>query len=289
MGERGPIQNVGRGAGPGTVADLWRSHRVDEILDIFDEYMHQIGTASRLVAHRTGAWHQTFHCWALHRTQTADYLLLQRRHESKDTHPDKLDVSCGGHLEAGETPSDGVRELNEELGIEVDFISLFPVGVHRYAADFGDVKDREFCHVFVLVRTGETLSGYTPATGEVSGLYLIRVDEMEKLCLGEVEAAPIAGFEVDAVGRRLDRSIEIGRNDLVWHGASYFHIGYDVIVSLLPLQSVPRALVNRQTAGVFKPVADAKTRKVLGAHVVGVNAGEVIYAATLAVKFGLTI
>ncbi len=215
-----------------TVEDLLRSHSVDEILDIFDEHMHQIGTASRLIAHQTGAWHQTFHCWALHRTQAADYLLLQRRHESKDTHPDKLDVSCGGHLEAGETPSDGVRELNEELGIEVDFISLFPVGVHRHAADFGDVKDCEFCHVFVLVRTGETLSGYTPATGEVSGLYLIRVDEMEKLCLGEVEAAPIVGFEVDTVGRRLDRSIEIGRNDLVWHGASYFHMLFDRIRSL---------------------------------------------------------
>ncbi len=65
--------------------------------------------------------------------------------------------------------------------------------------------------------------------------------------------------------------------------------GYDVIVSLLPLQAVPRALVNRQTTGVFKLVADAKTRKVLGAHVVGENAGEVIYAATFAVKFGLTI
>lgn len=38
-----------------------------------------------------------------------------------------------------------------------------------------------------------------------------------------------------------------------------------------------------------KLVADAKTLKVLGAHVVAENAGDVIYAATLAVKFGLTV
>lgn len=34
---------------------------------------------------------------------------------------------------------------------------------------------------------------------------------------------------------------------------------------------------------------NAKTLKILGAHIVAENAGEVIYAATLAVKFGLTI
>nr|CAA71038.2 mercuric reductase [Lysinibacillus macroides] len=65
--------------------------------------------------------------------------------------------------------------------------------------------------------------------------------------------------------------------------------GYEVKTSVLPLDAVPRALVNRETTGVFKLVADAKTLKLLGAHVVAENAGDVIYAATLAVKFGLTI
>ncbi len=65
--------------------------------------------------------------------------------------------------------------------------------------------------------------------------------------------------------------------------------GYDAIASVLPLDAVPRALVNHETAGVCKLVADARTRKLLGAHMVAENAGEVIYAATLAVKFGLTI
>ncbi|WP_443028619.1 mercury(II) reductase [Sporosarcina sp. P37] len=65
--------------------------------------------------------------------------------------------------------------------------------------------------------------------------------------------------------------------------------GYEVKTSVLPLDAVPRALVNRETTGVFKLVADAKTMKILGAHVVAENAGEVIYAVTLAVKFGLTV
>ncbi|WP_435530767.1 mercury(II) reductase [Sporosarcina newyorkensis] len=65
--------------------------------------------------------------------------------------------------------------------------------------------------------------------------------------------------------------------------------GYEVKTSVLPLDAVPRALVNRETTGVFKLVADAKTLKILGAHIVAENAGDVIYAATFAVKFGLTI
>lgn len=65
--------------------------------------------------------------------------------------------------------------------------------------------------------------------------------------------------------------------------------GYEVLTSVLPLDAVPRALVNRETTGVFKLVADAYTRKVLGAHIVAENAGDVIYSAVLAVKFGLTI
>lgn len=65
--------------------------------------------------------------------------------------------------------------------------------------------------------------------------------------------------------------------------------GYEVKTSVLPLSSVPRAIVNRETTGVFKVVADSKSLKVLGVHIVGENAGDVIYAAQLAIKFGLTV
>jgi len=64
--------------------------------------------------------------------------------------------------------------------------------------------------------------------------------------------------------------------------------GIDVKTSVLPLENVPRALVNHETIGVFKLVVDSQSQKVIGAHVVAENAGDVIYAATLAVQFGLT-
>ncbi len=65
--------------------------------------------------------------------------------------------------------------------------------------------------------------------------------------------------------------------------------GLAVKTSVLPLNAVPRALANRDTRGVMKLVADQETGRLRGAQVVADNAGDVIYAATLAVKHGLTI
>ncbi len=64
--------------------------------------------------------------------------------------------------------------------------------------------------------------------------------------------------------------------------------GHQVKTSILPAEMVPRAMVNRNPRGVFKIVADAATDQILGVHIVADNAGDVIYSATLAVKFKLT-
>jgi len=65
--------------------------------------------------------------------------------------------------------------------------------------------------------------------------------------------------------------------------------GKPVETSVLHLKNVPRALASRDTRGLFKLVAEQETGKLLGAHIVADEAGEVIQAATLAVKFGLRV
>jgi mercuric reductase len=64
--------------------------------------------------------------------------------------------------------------------------------------------------------------------------------------------------------------------------------GYDVITTVLPLSAVPRALVNRDTHGVIKLVADAATNRLLGATIVADAAGEAIQTAVLAIRAGMT-
>jgi mercuric reductase len=65
--------------------------------------------------------------------------------------------------------------------------------------------------------------------------------------------------------------------------------GLKVKTAILSLKDVPRALVARDTRGLIKLVVDAETEKLVGAHVLAAEAGEVIQEATLAVRFGLTL
>ena len=62
-----------------------------------------------------------------------------------------------------------------------------------------------------------------------------------------------------------------------------------VKTAILHLKDVPRALAARDTRGLIKLVAEEGTGKLLGAHVLADQAGEVIQAATLAVRFGLRV
>lgn len=57
----------------------------------------------------------------------------------------------------------------------------------------------------------------------------------------------------------------------------------------LPLDAVPRALVNFDTRGFIKLVAEAGTGRLLGVQVVAPEAGEVIQAAALAIRARMTV
>lgn len=65
--------------------------------------------------------------------------------------------------------------------------------------------------------------------------------------------------------------------------------GFEVKTSTLPMEYVPRALAARDTRGLIKLVADGLTDKLLGAHILAPEAGEIIQTASLALKLGLTV
>lgn len=63
--------------------------------------------------------------------------------------------------------------------------------------------------------------------------------------------------------------------------------GYAVKTTSLPLAYVPRALAARDTRGLIKLVAEQGSDRLLGAHILAAEAGEVIQTAALAVSAGL--
>jgi len=65
--------------------------------------------------------------------------------------------------------------------------------------------------------------------------------------------------------------------------------GYTCACRTLALSDVPRALVNFDTLGAVKLVADAATGRLLGVHAAAEGAGELMLAATYAIKAGMTV
>ncbi len=65
--------------------------------------------------------------------------------------------------------------------------------------------------------------------------------------------------------------------------------GFKVKTTTLPLKDVPRALASRNTKGLIKLVAEEDTQRILGAHALAAEAGEIIQEMTLAIRFGLTV
>ncbi|WP_290653220.1 mercury(II) reductase [Idiomarina sp.] len=65
--------------------------------------------------------------------------------------------------------------------------------------------------------------------------------------------------------------------------------GYNVDTRLLDLENVPRALVNFDTHGFIKMVAERDSGRLLGVQAVTAEAGELIQAAVMALRAGMTV
>ncbi len=137
-------------------------------------------------AHRLGLWHRCFHCWiASPETPSGGpYLFVQRRAAEKETWPDSLDVTVGGHLGAGEEALEGgLREIKEELGLQVTVWDLIPLGTRRAELKIPTGIDREFQETFLLVRSLSP-KDLRLQKKEVAAVSRLRLDDVEALCEG---------------------------------------------------------------------------------------------------------
>jgi isopentenyldiphosphate isomerase len=179
---------------------------VTELLDIYDENQVHIGIKERADVHRDGDWHKVFHCWVIYPgIDGVDYLVMQMRGSDKDTFPNLLDVTAAGHYQAGEDIRDGIREIQEELGITVDFDDLVPLGQHIGVAHYGDLIDRQFCDVFLLVHYDD-IRNYHYQKEELAGLVVFSISDGLKLLNEEVQHIPAyaAGLDQDELQVSLD-------------------------------------------------------------------------------------
>jgi isopentenyldiphosphate isomerase len=164
-----------------------------EPLDLLDADGTPTGrTKARAEVHRDGDWHRAFHLWVLH---PDGYLLLQRRSKAKDLAGGRVDVSVAGHLRAGETLLDVLREAEEEIGLavrpaDVEFLETVR-SERRYPSG---AIDREFQDVYATVASGRRLEDYVLRCAEVSVLYEAPLAAVVRL-YRDGAALPAAGWD----------------------------------------------------------------------------------------------
>ena len=186
----------------------------DELLDIFDDNMRHLGAAPRNEVHEKGLWHQTFHCWLIRREAGKIFVVFQRRGPDKKVFPNALDITAAGHLVAGESPIDGLRELREELGIDASKDDLVPLGIRCDVAIIGSIINREFCHTYLL-ECKIPLDSLILQADEVTGLVEMELTEGLDFFCDKRTTARVVGYNIDATGKKHFLDIQISKNDII--------------------------------------------------------------------------
>jgi 8-oxo-dGTP pyrophosphatase MutT (NUDIX family) len=142
-------------------------------------------------------------------------VLLQRRSRYKDTHPNLLDVSCAGHVDAGENIVEcALRELREELGCLSNVVQQCTI------------DDLERGKAFVVTSSiqGETKQFGSFICNEYQDVFILwwKDDDvlMEAHMFAPMNKIEVEGFQI-VEGRDLIQRLRRGDEELVPHSMEY--------------------------------------------------------------------
>ncbi|WP_339172766.1 NUDIX domain-containing protein [Solibacillus sp. FSL R5-0691] len=167
---------------------------MNEYLKVFDQYYKQTGIEQRDFIHANGYWHEVFHCWIIEKTDCEWRIYLQLRSKNKKDYPNQFDITAAGHLLASETVEDGVRELEEEVGINVRFSQLISLGVIPYSIDNEKIKDYEFANVFIYELRGG-IEQFTLQREELDGIYSVDLNQFILLATNKIKKIEVSGYK----------------------------------------------------------------------------------------------
>lgn len=152
-----------------------------EQFDVLDEEGNKTGQIKdRNLVHKDGDWHRSVHVWILN---SRGQLLVQKRAPQKDSHPNMWDISCAGHVSAGESSIEAVvKEIKEELDVTAnkeDFTFLFTL-VNPKKKTTGVFINNEFRDVYIINKDLD-LSKIKLQPEEVSEVKWISLEDLEKV------------------------------------------------------------------------------------------------------------
>jgi dihydrolipoamide dehydrogenase len=195
------------------------------------------------------------------------------------------------HLEAKAKSDDG-RTVTVEIGgqamkLECDHV-LVTVGRRPNSENLG--LDKIGLHIDAkgFIPVNEKLLTNVPgvyAIGDVAGQPMLahKATHEGEVC-AEVIAGKAAAMDVRAIPAVIFTDPEIATAGLSEPEARAQ--GRDIKVGKFPMAALGRALSMGETDGFVKVVLDAKTKQLLGIHVVGADASNLISEAALALEMG---
>ncbi|WP_298553485.1 NUDIX domain-containing protein [uncultured Algibacter sp.] len=153
---------------------------MDEFIDIVDKHGKPTGKSKlKSVIHTKGYYHHTSHLWLY---TDKGKILLSQRSANKTICPLLWDVSVAGHIDAGETPEQGIiRETKEEIGLTISENELKKIGVFKCFQSYKNgIVDNEF-HNTYIAKLNVSISKLIPQEEEVEALKLVDFREFKRL------------------------------------------------------------------------------------------------------------
>jgi isopentenyldiphosphate isomerase len=205
---------------------------MEEYLDIYNEAEEYIGTAPRSKVHKMGYWHKTFQCWFTLEENGKQYILFQKRCKDKDTYPLLFDITSAGHLAAGEDLKQGIREIKEELGRDVEYSELLPIGVLKKKNVEWNLKDFEFAHIFIF-KSNMPLVNYKLQREELTALVKLELKSAIELFNNKVNQVRLSGIAFDEKGIYKKIEYEVTKESFVPHGDKYYNLVFNEAEKLM--------------------------------------------------------
>lgn len=203
-----------------------------------------------------------------------------------------LDIRLGARVnESKDTGKDVVVKYSDKKGDHEETFDYLLVAVGRKAFTEGIVDESVGLEMDGrLVKADDDCKTNIPhvwAIGDlVRGPMLAHKGSAEGIAVAQRIAGQYGRVNYDAVPWVIYTHPEIA-----WAGKTEEECkaeGIEVITSSFPFAASGRAKAMGTTEGLVKMIANAKTDKLLGVHIVGPNASELIHEAVIVLEFGGT-
>ena len=191
--------------------------------------------------------------------------------------------SSGAKLKAQVEPAAGGAAETVEADVVLVAVGRVPYVDGLGVKELGVALDNRG-RVEVDHRYATNVPGIYAIGDVIAGPMLAHKAEDEGIAVAEILAGQAGHVNYDAIPNVIYTYPEVASVGKTEEELKAAGVAYNV--GKFPFTANGRAKANQQTEGFVKILADAKTDRVLGVHIVGADAGDMIAEAALAIEFG---